>query len=1067
MPPYNPGPLFRRGNRTFGRQRHPITGRVTGHAGDDWPAQSGTPIPAAYGGRVIENRYQYNAATGTGWGWMVLLEHQVNGQTVQTRYAHMRQQSPLGVGEPVFKGQTIGEVGSTGGSTGPHLHFEVIVNGEHVDPATFDFPDEATETTGNWSYPFSAKDPNGDTPVSETYQHALAEAESGYFPVGISGIWHGGIHFDRGTGTRLEQEDGVHSITSGEVIAYRVDSTYPMSEYSAGEAEYSRGFALVRHSLTLPPPPKSRSTSETPDGDRAATDDDSADSPPRPRPRPVDAGTSGETSTAEDGAGGEKEGNEPDDETLTFFSLYMHLAQAGDYSEGEKTSPGYWESHDNRYRVAGKAIDANPYDPADRRKGIRIRQGRGSSTACIGWLAPGVTLTVEAGSGNWRKIVAYNEGGPAVDPEHSPPQDAPLGWIYIGELNKVDVRDPAATDTVHVLETPVPVQAGEFLGYLGQYRRRRDAGPFCTPRPMVHLEVFAGDEFESFIAKSRERAAELPQAIRTLLHIKKDARLALPTEPDRPVLPAEAVVADESDSDAGEWVHASIGIVQTLPRSALGTYSGDTTRSYGGVHHLLRILDTSGNAIALGDYNVLGRTAQATYPNREVVSATDTKVWIRRSDLGEGRVMHGRTLPAWSAFPLDPAANNGPTSAFPRVIPVASLPTPVTDGDGKRWWQVEVGTEGGDSATGWARESDQPNVELCSPWAWPGFDITLEQTTRADMHQHSLHVNRETHAGENFKVIADQVDGSQLFKKLREALDVDGSNGISRTEMRRGLRRPWLAQAISHLIIRYESEWGGGMSKWAELDPQMEGELAADWEVEKARIEDLQWWDDVAGTADLPGSPELYFIHPIALINNFFGTGSDTDLDDLIRRIGDIIAHGEGNYESYNSGTKGVQGGRVGHSFVNPPAGTVTGKTINQILATDSLSGTDSNRMFATGKYQTVISTLTAAKNAMGLTGNELYDANLQERVFAEYLLEKAGGGALARFVKDGIGTIEDAQYAAAKEWASIAAPAGRTIRDGRTSDGNMSYYESAANRANSVSTRDLRTILQEIQQSR
>src|SRR5690554_2875770 len=104
MPPYNPGALFRRGNRTFGRQRHPITGRVTGHAGDDWPAPSGTPIPAAYGGRVTENRYQYNAATGTGWGWMVLLEHQVNGQTVQTRYAHMRQQSPLGVGEPVFKG---------------------------------------------------------------------------------------------------------------------------------------------------------------------------------------------------------------------------------------------------------------------------------------------------------------------------------------------------------------------------------------------------------------------------------------------------------------------------------------------------------------------------------------------------------------------------------------------------------------------------------------------------------------------------------------------------------------------------------------------------------------------------------------------------------------------------------------------------------------------------------------------------------------------------------------------------------------------------------------------------
>ncbi len=192
-----------------------------------------------------------------------------------------------------------------------------------------------------------------------------------------------------------------------------------------------------------------------------------------------------------------------------------------------------------------------------------------------------------------------------------------------------------------------------------------------------------------------------------------------------------------------------------------------------------------------------------------------------------------------------------------------------------------------------------------------------------------------------------------------------------------------------------------------------------------------------------------------------------SDLDDLIRRIGDIIAHGEGNYESYNSGTKGVEGGRVGHSFVNPSTGTVTSRTINQILNTGSLSGMDSNRMFATGKYQTIIETLTGAKQAMGLTGDELYDANLQERVFAEYLLEKAGGGALARFVKDGIGTIEDAQYAAAKEWASIAAPVGKTIQDGRTSNGNMSYYDSPANRANSDSTSALRAILQEIQQSR
>src|SRR5690606_1862391 len=104
MPAYNPGPLFRRGNRTFGRRRHPITGVVTGHAGDDWPAPSKTPIPAAADGLVTENRHQYNAASGTGWGWFLLIEHEINGQTVRTRYAHMRIQSPIAVGQTVVQG---------------------------------------------------------------------------------------------------------------------------------------------------------------------------------------------------------------------------------------------------------------------------------------------------------------------------------------------------------------------------------------------------------------------------------------------------------------------------------------------------------------------------------------------------------------------------------------------------------------------------------------------------------------------------------------------------------------------------------------------------------------------------------------------------------------------------------------------------------------------------------------------------------------------------------------------------------------------------------------------------
>ncbi|WP_244128281.1 hypothetical protein [Burkholderia gladioli] len=135
--------------------------------------------------------------------------------------------------------------------------------------------------------------------------------------------------------------------------------------------------------------------------------------------------------------------------------------------------------------------------------------------------------------------------------------------------------------------------------------------------------------------------------------------------------------------------------------------------------------------------------------------------------------------------------------------------------------------------------------------------------------------------------------------------------------------------------------------------------------------------------------------------------------------------------------------------------------------------------MFATGKYQTTFGTLGAGKARLSLTGDEIYDADMQERMFRDFLFDKAGGGKLAAFVKHGKGTIDDAAYGASQEWASIAAPAGYPTNkvkknlDGSKieilSDGTMTYFQSqgAANKASMESTRKLRDILAEIQRSR
>lgn len=107
----------------FGWRIHPIFGVRKMHTGIDIGAGYGTPIRAADGGRVIY------ASWMSGYGNTIIVDH---GGGISTLYAH---QSQIAIsGGPVSRGQVIGYVGSTGYSTGPHLHFEVRINGNPVDP---------------------------------------------------------------------------------------------------------------------------------------------------------------------------------------------------------------------------------------------------------------------------------------------------------------------------------------------------------------------------------------------------------------------------------------------------------------------------------------------------------------------------------------------------------------------------------------------------------------------------------------------------------------------------------------------------------------------------------------------------------------------------------------------------------------------------------------------------------------------------------------------------------------------------------------------------------------------
>jgi len=128
-------------------RRHPISGQVRAHRGIDYAAPTGTPIWAAGDGRI-----EFAGRKG-GYGNTVIIDH---GRGITTLYAHMsRFGKGARGGRQVRQGELIGYVGSTGASTGPHLHYEYRVKGVHKNPANIPLPN--TEIPTRYATEFRAQ----------------------------------------------------------------------------------------------------------------------------------------------------------------------------------------------------------------------------------------------------------------------------------------------------------------------------------------------------------------------------------------------------------------------------------------------------------------------------------------------------------------------------------------------------------------------------------------------------------------------------------------------------------------------------------------------------------------------------------------------------------------------------------------------------------------------------------------------------------------------------------------------------------------------------------------------
>lgn len=309
----------------------------------------------------------------------------------------------------------------------------------------------------NWAYPFPSKETSSNPLQLLTH---MAKAKGGYYPTGENGLWHGGVHFDEGTAAVFDQSS-VRCIADGEVIAYRIDQRYPISEFTdeiprVKRALFSTGFVLVKHILQPPQPKKA-------EGD--ATDEQI---PP----------------------------------SLTLYSLYMHLQDWESYqAKLDLPRPAFWE--------------AKSYIVNTQSGGLGVRANPDANSTRLSELSKGAEITVSAAEGGFVKLVSIISGAASsaltADGEGNLPG-------YVSSKFLTPRSEPKDPGTLVILGEGISIKAGELIGHPGIYQNHNGSA-----HPLVHLEVFSCDDVPGFIAQSRAWANRLPADQKTLLKVYKGA----------------------------------------------------------------------------------------------------------------------------------------------------------------------------------------------------------------------------------------------------------------------------------------------------------------------------------------------------------------------------------------------------------------------------------------------------------------------------------------------------------------------------------------------------------------
>ena len=410
-----------------------------------------------------------------------------------------------------------------------------------------------TETTTSkvekWAYPLKVDGAEVTDP--QQYYAALAKAKNGYYPLGANGLWHGGVHFDEATGLVADLTE-VRCIADGEVVAYRIDEVYPKSDYGSTQAVYSTGFVLIKHRLEAPSPP---APAPAPGAQPAAAApgpgltffslymhlldwEGYRANPELARPPFWSGGSWQVKATADDKILGlrvrQDRRGKPGYATILSVLPRGTVVETGEEENGwlkvvsitpadpnVPTGTGWIFKREmtasatpDTYIIGSDAKDE--MNPPRTGLAVHAAANQKSTTTAILPIGTEVKIGNDGPRGKYQKLLEIVSGNPV--PELTP-SDGILGYIWEGLLDAKN--EPAAKDTVHLLDRPYPIKAGSVIGHVGKYQNLDDS----TPKNLLHLEVFSCEDVKAFAQLSKSSATRLPVSEKTLVKIPKDTPL--------------------------------------------------------------------------------------------------------------------------------------------------------------------------------------------------------------------------------------------------------------------------------------------------------------------------------------------------------------------------------------------------------------------------------------------------------------------------------------------------------------------------------------------------------------